>query len=139
MSNYLDTRDLAKRMDELEELETALADVKEALADADPDEDNVALHEDIDRAVEDFGEAEIAELAELREIKNYVSDWRYGETLIPEEDFVDYCQELLEDIGVLPKDLPYYLVIDMEATAENLKADFVEVEYLGNTYLVRST
>ena len=139
MSNYLDTRDLAKRMDELEELETALADVKEALADADPDEDNVALHEDIDRAVEDFGEAEIAELAELREIKNYVSDWRCGETLIPEEDFVSYCQDLLEDIGVLPKDLPYYLVIDMEATAENLKADFVEVEYLGNTYLVRST
>ena len=139
MSNYLDTRDLAKRMDELEELETALADAKEALADADPDEDNVALHEDVNRAIEDFGEAEIAELAELREIKNYVSDWRYGETLIPEEDFVDYCQELLLDTGVLPKDLPDYIEIDMDATAENLKADFVEVEYLGNTYFVRST
>jgi len=139
MSNYLDTRDLAKRMDELEDLETALADAKEALADADPDEDNVALHEDLDRAIEDFDEAELDELKELREIQNYVSEFRHGETLIPEEDFVSYCQDLLEDVGDLPKDLPSYLVIDWEATAENLKADYVDVEYLGNTYLVRSS
>ena len=34
MSNYLDTRDLAKRLDELEDLETALADAKEAVQEA---------------------------------------------------------------------------------------------------------
>ena len=75
----------------------------------------------------------------MREIENYVRDWRYGETLIPEEDFVSYCQELLQDIGDLPKDLPWYIAIDWDQTAENLKADYVEVEYLGNTYLVRSS
>jgi hypothetical protein len=137
MSKYLYTRDLAKRMDELEELETAVADAKEALADADPDEDNVALHEDLDRAIEDFDEAEIDELKELREIEAEVSGWRYGETLIPEEDFVSYCRGLLEDIGDLTA-MTWYIAIDMDATAENLKADYVEVEYLGNTYLVRS-
>jgi hypothetical protein len=50
---------------------------------------------------------------------------------------VDYCQELLEDIGDIPKGLPGYIVIDWEATAENLKADYSTVDFDGQTYYYR--
>lgn len=64
-------------------------------------------------------------------------EWRHGVQFIPEDDFTDYCKELLEDCGELPKDLPWYIVINWEDTADNLKADYSEVEYQGTTYLYR--
>jgi hypothetical protein len=71
------------------------------------------------------------------EAEGYAADWQYGETLIRESYFVAYCQELVQDIGDLPKDIPAYLVIDWEKTAENLKADYTEVDFDGVTYFIR--
>ena len=71
------------------------------------------------------------------EAEGYAEDWHYGTTLIRESYFVEYCQELCSDIGALPKEIPSYVVIDWEATAENLKADYTEVEFGDVTYLVR--
>ncbi len=45
--------------------------------------------------------------------------------------------KLLEDIGDLPSDLPSYIEIDWDKTADNLRVDYSEVEYQGTTYLVR--
>src|SRR5690348_3824626 len=50
------------------------------------------------------------------------SEWKDGATLIRESYFAEYAQELMQDIGALPKDIPG-LVIDWEATAENLLVD----------------
>ena len=147
MSNILDTRDLQERLEELqglkEAIEAAQASVDELmtsdLAAADPDFDEKldAARTDLDEACEAFdGEAQ-AELEELESIAEEVSEWHNGNQLIPEEDFEDYCQELCEDIGDIPRDLPSYIVIDWEATARNLKADYSEVEYQGTTYLYR--
>src|SRR6266404_4049110 len=45
----------------------------------------------------------------------------------------DFCK----DIGDLPREIPAYMVIDWEATAENLKTDYTSVEFDGITYWVR--
>jgi multidrug efflux pump subunit AcrA (membrane-fusion protein) len=173
----LDSRDLMKRLDELQDLQSDIETAREAVEEAQSalieaeahlsttrdraDDERKALDDaedddDAQRAVDDAKEAlddakadlesaesnftqdERQELAELEELESEVSEWRYGATLIPESDFTDYCRELLVDCGDLPSDLPSYVVIDWEATADNLRADYSEGEYNGTTYLFRS-
>ena len=119
---------MAERLDELEELEADLLVAQEALDDADLDEDNVGLHEDIAASQAEFGKDEQEEIIEIEGIKSEVSGFRDGETMIPLEDFTNYCRELVIDTD-LPRNLPSYLVIDWEATAENLENDYVEDGY----------
>ena len=141
MSNYLDTRDLDERLDELKALRDAVDDAQEALdafpADAERQPDDEIDHAEaaLDSARDAFGTDERKELAELEELESEVSEWSDGNTLIPESEFTDYCRELLEDCGDIPKDLPHYVVIDWEATADNLKADYSTAEFQGETYL----
>lgn len=71
------------------------------------------------------------------EAEDYAPDWRHGEALIRESYFKKYCQELLEDCGDLPSNLPDYIVIDWEATARNIKVDYTEVDFGGVPYLIR--
>jgi hypothetical protein len=118
MDSILDTRDLQDRMNEIEmDLETL--EMTEA--------EREALRE------------ELTALQTLQEeVEGYSSDdWRHGIQLIPEEVFAEYCQELLEDCGDIPRDLPSYIVIDWEETASNLRVDYTEVDYEGTTYLFR--
>lgn len=77
----------------------------------------------------------------IREVKVMVDGYsddtfQSGVQLIAEQDFPEYIQELLEDIGDVPK-LPSYVEVDWEATAENLRIDYTEVEFEGVTYLFR--
>ena len=92
-----------------------------------------------DEVALDAEEAE--ELAALRalaaEVEMYANDWTYGATLIRDSYFVEYCQDLVSDTGDLPRDIPPYLVIDWNATAENLRVDYTSVEFGGVTYWVR--
>ena len=104
----LDTRDLNKRLDELEGMDELDTEEKE-------------------------------ELKELKNLKEEVSEWRDGNQLIPENDFVRYCQDLCEEIGDLPKDLPAYIVVDWEKTSDNIRQDYSEIEYQGETYLYRQS
>lgn len=155
---YLDTRDLAKRLEELkdekeglisliDEKEEEIDDKENEIEECEFDDerevatdDLVDLQEELKELKEEFQnwiEENQEELEELEGLENQISEWSDGNTMIPEEDFVDYCQELCEDIGDLPSDLPGYIVIDWEATADNLKVDYSEVEYQGETYLVR--
>jgi hypothetical protein len=118
MDSILDTRDLQDRMDEIEmDLETL--EMTEA--------EREALRE------------ELTALQTLQEeVEGYSSDdWRHGIQLIPEKVFTEYCQELLEDCGEIPRDLPSYIVIDWEETADNLRVDYTEVDFEGTTYLFR--
>lgn len=81
---------------------------------------------------------ELAILEALQEeAEGYCADWHHGATLIRESYFTEYCEELCKDIGDLPKDIPHYIVIDWEATAQNIRVDYTEVDYDGETYLVR--
>ena len=74
----------------------------------------------------------------IEELEDYSSELaKWGIILIREDYFKDYCIDLVQDIGDLPKDIPSYLEIDWEKTADNLKADYTEAEINGNTYYFR--
>ena len=114
------------------------------------DEDVIDSREIIERIAylegfedEDLDEDEAEELKNLLALQNeaegYSDDWQYGSTLIRESYFVEYCKEMLQDIGDLPKDLPLYIEsnIDWEGVAEDLKVDYTEVGFDGVSYFVR--
>jgi hypothetical protein len=100
------------------------------------------IREAMPNAVEDWpGADEAEELATLQaladEASQYSEDWQYGVSLIRRSAWVEVCKMLLEDCGGIPKDLPHYVVIDWEATAENMEADYTSVDFGGVEYLIR--
>ena len=82
---------------------------------------------------------EFVELESLKEEIESNSDegFEYGIQLIHENYIDDYLDEMLEDCGYLPKDLPYWIEIDWQATYDNMKEDYNEIELNGNTFYVR--
>jgi hypothetical protein len=134
---YLDTRDLKERQEELQILADAVQEAEDALEECQDDEEREELQKALDDAMADFGDDEKEELEELDNLESEIPEWSDGNTLIPEDEFTDYVQEMISDIGDLPRNIPWYIVIDWEATAENIKADYSTVEYQGETYLFR--
>lgn len=138
-SEVIDSRDVIERIGDLE---SDLEDLYDEYAEATP---NHAAFETwlraaaIDRECDYQDDAiELMELqAFAQSAQNYSPDWEYGSTLIREDYFVEYCKELLADIGDIPREIPDYIVIDWEATSENLKVDYTEVDFGGVTYYVR--
>ncbi|MBF3417197.1 hypothetical protein ISF41_12585 [Burkholderia pseudomallei] len=63
-------------------------------------------------------------------------DW-YPVTLIRDSYFTEYAQELVTDIGDMPREIPSYIEIDWEATATNIRVDYSDVEFDGATYWYR--
>lgn len=112
----IDSRDVIRRLDELE-------DQAECGSDLNSDE--------------------VYELNMLRDLdseaRQYSPDWVYGEQLIHDSYWTDYVKDLLEDCGDIPSELPAYVVIDWDATAENIKVDYVSLEVGGETYWIRSS
>lgn len=156
----IDSRDVIERIEELEELETAVTDAREDLetngaqlteleAEEEPNAEEIAkavevvnkAQEDLDAAELAFDEEDQQELKALRslqeEAEGYCEDWRHGAQLIRDSYFVEAMQELCDDIGDLPKNLPSYIEIDWERTASNLQTDYTSVEFDGVTYWVR--
>ena len=150
MADILDSRDLQKRLDDLEfdldQLEEAVTDAQDGYNELDPDSDEQDIFEDAEELLTDtedtlkeFKESdEFEELEELRIMVNEIPEWQYGATLINEDYWEEYVEEMLKDIGDIPSDLPNYLVINWESTAENIKADYSEIEYDGETYYYRN-
>lgn len=162
----LDTRDLYKRKCELEELLDTLneaiekqEEAKKALAAFDPDNPNVApddelwyeqreqleealsdAENDVESAKIDFGDEEREELEELEVIENEVSGFMHGETMVREDDFEDYARELAEDMhGRAIRDASWpFTCINWTEAADELRMDYSEVSYQGDTYLVRN-
>lgn len=160
--DIMDSRDVIAR---IEELEGELSAIEEALEEAQDayeaelsdfeDRDPIEQHNGVDPSGElgdDFAmprkekadwlasdsPAELATLKAFAEQLEGYGDWHHGETLIRESYFVEYCQELVSDIGDMPREIPSYIVIDWEATASNLKVDYTESELDGVTYYMRA-
>jgi len=134
--DVIDSRDVIERIDELED---ELRDLEDAADDAADDSVRVA---EILAEVEAWKTGEEGrELAALQalaaEASDYADDWQHGATLVRESYWPTYARELVEDVGDLPRGIPSYIVIDWEATADNLKVDYTEVDFDGTTYLVR--
>lgn len=77
-------------------------------------------------------------LLSLQEEASGSPGWKYGEGLIRDSYFTEYTEELLKDIGYIPNDFPYWIKVDWEATAENVKQDYFGVDFDGVEYWIRS-
>ena len=130
----IDSRDVIERIAELEiELEDAFEQFNEGREEPMTKEQWLASE-----AFEEYDDSELTALQALQEeAEGYCPDWKYGAQLIRDSYFVEAMQDLVSDIGDLPKDIPAYLVIDWEATASNLRQDYTSVEFDGVTYWVR--
>ncbi len=143
--DIIDSRDVIRRIRDLESERESLEDDLNTAIEADADSSDSATEVDVADAREALAEwdegDEAAELKALKafadEASGYCSDWSYGATLIHESYFPDYCRQMVVDIGDLPNDIPAYLAIDWDTTADTLRADYTEVDFDGETYLVR--
>ena len=78
----------------------------------------------------------------LKELKGCGGDeeWKgnwYPSHLIRDSYFLHYAREMLVDCGVIPRELPHYVAIDWEATAENILMDYSQIDIHDATYYYR--
>ena len=91
-----------------------------------------------------YGGDLIAESEEIENLSNFISeledygDFAHGETIIHRDNFEDYIKEMLDDCGDVSHDMPSYIVIDWEATVDNLEVDYITAEWDGEEYLMRA-
>lgn len=154
--DLIDSRDVIARIEELEAEREALADAVEAAEQANEyhnsegDMDAVEEH-DLTEAIDDLrawdNSDEAIELKNLKALADqceHVSDWVHGETLINEDYFTKYIENLIDDCYEMPKEMnsgnwPYrHMTMDYEAAAEEAKVDYEEVDFDGTTFFIRS-
>src|SRR4051812_28779587 len=137
-AEIMDTRDLIAVAEEIREALAALEG--EGTLDGERDESALeALESSSGRPDDDEQEAReiLAAIDALADVG--ISDWQYGEALIRDDYFIEYAQELADDIGAIDANASWPLTyIDWEAAAGALKQDYTEVEYRGTTYYVRA-
>lgn len=114
--DVIDSRDVIARIDELESAE----------------------------ALDAYETAELAALKALASEAEVSPDWIYGETLIRESYFTDYIEQLIDECYEMPKEInsgewPWRdATVDYEAAADEAKADYLECDFDGVTYLIRA-
>lgn len=126
MEDYLDVRDIIERYEELEQ----------EIEDYENPEGDLEIH---DAHLD--SKAEFKTLGDLLDDlkgnggdEQWKGDW-YPVTLIRDSYFNEAMDQLLEDIGDLPKDLPAYLKIEVDYRA--LQMDYSSIEFDGVTYWYR--
>jgi len=143
--DVIDSRDIEERITELESArddwqeENTLPDY----SNTDKDTPEGWTPEQFEKWVE-WDESEEGEdlnaLYSLRDdLEDYCPDWRYGTTLIRESYWVEYCKDMVEELGELPKGLPDFIEsnINWQGVAEDLQQDYTSGEYDGVTYWAR--
>lgn len=131
----LDSRDLIQERDDLKE--EILNDFNECFPQYEAETYGEILFEE--EEIQSWAEQHEDSRTTIEEI-DYLeigichSEWDYGLTLIPDDEFEDYVKELITDCGYISNDLPSWIEIDWETTAENVKIDYSEVEFRGKTY-----
>jgi hypothetical protein len=124
--DVFDIRDLIAKVEELE-----------------GERDMLSEQSEVDEWNESDEGKELAFLLEfLDEVKGRGGDeqWRgdwYPVGFINNSYFTEYAMELLKDICDLPNDIPHYIAIDEEKTAENIQQDYSSVDFNGETYWYR--
>lgn len=129
----IDSRDVIARIEELEVDREAIAD--------DENGDTIEALKIYNSSEEG---QELTALKNLQDQAESSPDWQYGETLINEDYFTQYIEEIISDCYALPKELdsdewPWrHMKIDYEAATEEAKQDYMEVDFNGVTFLIRA-
>lgn len=124
MDTYADMLDLKDIVERLAELREMASD-----PDTELDEDEAAELAQLEDVAEAFRTDIGAELEE------YAKD---APTLIRASYFVEYCQELADDLGYTSSDNPLICYIDWEAWAQDCAYDYSTVHFGGTKWMVRS-
>lgn len=142
--NLIDSRDIIDRIKELSKFQIEVFNEQQSIEN---DNDLIIDESDYDNDHFRFWLNEVPSSEERDELKALLalndecenfSDWQYGEILIHSDYWVQYVEELLIDVGDLPKDIPHYIAIDWEKTADNIEMDYTRVDFYGEEYLIRS-
>ena len=145
-NSSLDSRDIQKEIDNIKGLKNDYESDLESLNDELNEIDNKL--EEIAEKENEIQECEFEynryseELTELEALKEEIESnsdegFEYGIQLIHENYIDDYLDELLDSCGYIPNDLPHWIKIDWQATYDNMKEDYNEIEINGNTFYVR--
>lgn len=155
--DMIDSRDVIERIEELESLledcenegreaaERARIDFINELEDGEEyDEEELVQVMDAAAAEHEPDPDDVEELAVLKALAEEAEsspDWIYGEVLIRDSYFREYAEQLADDIGAINPTRVYNWPlrhIDWDKAAEELKADYFSVDFLGVTYWIRS-
>lgn len=78
----------------------------------------------------------------LLELESSISDFWYGKVMVPEDEFTAYAKQLAEDLDYTGRNVEGqswpYNHIDWESAANELRQDYFEFEWQGQTYLVEA-
>ena len=136
--SYIDTRDLIETRDELKQeiLDSFLENFPHYEEMTESFEDILFEEEEIESWKQDWQE-EINQITCIDEVEDEIgSEFDFGETLIPEDEFEDYCKDLVEyDLDNVPEFIKNN--INWSGIASDLSVDYSEIEYQGETYLYR--
>jgi len=128
-SQELDDEEDADRIAEIEnEIDSLRSDIQSM-------EDNIStIRNDIEEAQEELDP--IKSLAE--DAEGYSADWNYGEALIRDSYFIEYAQQLAEDIGAIDDNANWpNTCIDWDKAADELQMDYTCVDFDGVDYWIR--
>ena len=132
LHDIIDSRDVIARIEELEGEREAYIDDFEAITE----EQREVVGTRWDDCEEEGDE--LAALVALAEEGSGSADWNYGETLIHEDYFEEYAQQLAEDLGLLGRDLDWPAsCIDWKEAAEQLAIDYSLIDFDGQSYYIR--
>ena len=137
--NMLDVRDLIERYEELESERDSYFEDRDL-----PDSERGNAENPIWEEWEKSDEAK--ELSQLQDIldelkgnggdEQWNGDW-YPITLINSDYFTDYTEELVKDCYEFPREIPWWIKIDWEETAENVKVDYTTIDIEDETFYYR--
>ena len=135
----IDTKDLVEKREELqtnlvdsfnEYFDTEIGDFDELIKHIDNSEDE-DVEEWRDDKVYDF-----EHIDKINELEDEISEFPFGEILIPEDEFEDYCKGLVEyDLDNVPEFIKNN--INWSGIASDLSVGYSEIKYQGETYLYR--
>jgi len=138
MDDILQMTDIIEQFEELESEREALTD---ALEEAENDQDKISAQTDLDNWDASESGVNFKLLTSLMDELNgnggdeqFRGDW-FPQCLIRYSYFENYIDDLLEDCGDIPKDLPFYLSITVDYKA--LAMDYSTVEINGIEYMYR--
>ena len=143
--DIMNSRDVVKAWEKLveerEELEEEITDLKTELLDCEDEEEKERLEANLKEAEADLKEFEEDDnykaLKEFNEegSSTFDSEWDFGVTLIRDDYFTEYAQEFAEDIGNVQRSMSWPCnCIDWEKAADQLKQDYISIDFNGETY-----
>jgi hypothetical protein len=132
--DILDSRDIDAKIEEFEsEFNSRMDTLKESSG-----EELEVAEEDFENWLDENMDEFVSLLAFREEAEQYTSEWKYGATIINDDFFEDYAKQLAEDIGAIDWSQSWPLTcIDWAEAANQLKQDYAEFDFDGNTYYVQ--